>query len=591
MRIRLIGLLASLAGCASSGFPDVVDVRDVSTTFGPPSISHIRDAGAVHLPNAGAWKGEPDGIAGPGELLVIEGDNFGRLPTVSIGGRATTVVARTEGGGIVARVPTGVPVGQRVDRRLAAQGARGEDVPHPPLRRRRPRRSAPLPARRQGSRRARRQAAPRAGRARRAHLLATAPPLTSSSTAPTATTWSPSICARRAARRRRRARSSRTTARSSPPPWTRRSPPSSATARSPWSRRATRAAPRAVRADGSADGRQGRRARLSSRPTASCSPCSCAEGNRLVAIDVSSPPNANVVTAVDLLPDRAAAAGARSGLRLRRRDLVDRLGRQRPEPAGAAADAPDRGAHPAAGAAAAAGRPAAAPPRRGRRGRSQTAHRLGLAHAVGARRRGAAARRRGPRAAAGVGDHHPHAAREGGGVRHRAATTRSSSSPTSRSTRPPAPRPWPSCGIRRSRAWSCAPTSTAAAARSSPPSSSSPRSTSRPTRSSWSPPRRACRRRRPTGGVVLDFGVTFAPIWGATITPVVRLARKDRRQGAQAAVPHRRRPHPALSLRLGLRLAELAFPARHDHGRQAVADDVHRRARHVHELVDAEDDA
>ncbi|HEX6839454.1 MAG TPA: IPT/TIG domain-containing protein, partial [Polyangia bacterium] len=99
------------AGCATSGYPDVVDVRDVSTTFGPPSVSRIRDAGAVRLPQTGAWKGEPDGIAGPGELLVIEGDNFGRLPTVSIGGRATTIVARTEGGGIVARVPTGVPVG------------------------------------------------------------------------------------------------------------------------------------------------------------------------------------------------------------------------------------------------------------------------------------------------------------------------------------------------------------------------------------------------------------------------------------------------------------------------------------------------
>jgi len=41
MRICLIGLLASLAGCATSGFPDVVDVRDVSTTFGPPSVSRI----------------------------------------------------------------------------------------------------------------------------------------------------------------------------------------------------------------------------------------------------------------------------------------------------------------------------------------------------------------------------------------------------------------------------------------------------------------------------------------------------------------------------------------------------------------------
>src|SRR5690242_1805762 len=110
MRILMIALLAT-AGCATAGFPDVVEVREVSTTFGPPSISRVRDAGDVRLPQTGAWKGEPDGVAEPGELLLIEGENFGRLPTVSIGGRATTIVARTDGGGIVARVPTGVPVG------------------------------------------------------------------------------------------------------------------------------------------------------------------------------------------------------------------------------------------------------------------------------------------------------------------------------------------------------------------------------------------------------------------------------------------------------------------------------------------------
>ena len=110
MRALLLTAVCA-GGCAGAGFPDVVDARDVSTTFGPPRIGRIRDAGAVRLPQTGGWTGEPDGVAGPGELLVIEGDNFGRLPTVSIGGRATTIVARTDGGGIVARVPTGVPVG------------------------------------------------------------------------------------------------------------------------------------------------------------------------------------------------------------------------------------------------------------------------------------------------------------------------------------------------------------------------------------------------------------------------------------------------------------------------------------------------
>ena len=102
---------ALACGCAGAGFPDVVDGRALSTAYGAPHIRRIRDAGDVRLPETGAWKGESDGAATPGELLVIEGDDFGRLPTVSIGGRATTIIARTDGGGIVARVPTGVPVG------------------------------------------------------------------------------------------------------------------------------------------------------------------------------------------------------------------------------------------------------------------------------------------------------------------------------------------------------------------------------------------------------------------------------------------------------------------------------------------------
>jgi hypothetical protein len=107
----LLALATSGAGCKSAGFPDVVEGNQLSTAFGAPVISRVRDAGGARLPVAGPWTGDPDGVAVPGELLVIEGENFGRLPTVSIGGRATAIVARTDGGGIVAQVPTGVPVG------------------------------------------------------------------------------------------------------------------------------------------------------------------------------------------------------------------------------------------------------------------------------------------------------------------------------------------------------------------------------------------------------------------------------------------------------------------------------------------------
>jgi hypothetical protein len=123
MRLAFVGVCL-LAGCASGGFPDVTDPRELSSSFGAPHISRIRDAGGVRVPVQGAWKGEEDGVAVPGELLFIEGDNFGRQPTVSIGGRATTIVARTDGGGIVARVPKGAPVG---DVEVAVSQPKGRD--------------------------------------------------------------------------------------------------------------------------------------------------------------------------------------------------------------------------------------------------------------------------------------------------------------------------------------------------------------------------------------------------------------------------------------------------------------------------------
>jgi hypothetical protein len=125
MRSLALVLGVGLAGCATGGFPDVTEVRELSSSFGAPHISHIRDAGGVRVPQSGSWKGESDGVAGPGEMILIEGDNFGRQPTVSIGGRATSIVARTEGGGIVARVPVGVSVG---DVEVAVSHPKGRDA-------------------------------------------------------------------------------------------------------------------------------------------------------------------------------------------------------------------------------------------------------------------------------------------------------------------------------------------------------------------------------------------------------------------------------------------------------------------------------
>ncbi|HZS38647.1 MAG TPA: hypothetical protein VFF06_17570 [Polyangia bacterium] len=102
----------TFSACAGSGFPDVIDATHIATSFGAPEIERIRDAGSTRLPMQGPWRGESDGVAAPGELLLIEGGGFGRQPTISIGGRATAIAARTDGGGILVRVPTGAPVGE-----------------------------------------------------------------------------------------------------------------------------------------------------------------------------------------------------------------------------------------------------------------------------------------------------------------------------------------------------------------------------------------------------------------------------------------------------------------------------------------------
>jgi hypothetical protein len=113
--MRLAVLLVSvgaMAGCLAGSLPEIVEDRDVASALGAPRIRRVRDAGTGRLPGQGAWSGVTDEVAVPGELLLIEGDSFGRLPTVTVGGRAAQVLRRTDGGGIVVRVPHGVPSGE-----------------------------------------------------------------------------------------------------------------------------------------------------------------------------------------------------------------------------------------------------------------------------------------------------------------------------------------------------------------------------------------------------------------------------------------------------------------------------------------------
>ena len=106
--------LALLSGCATSPTPPVIDVRDVSKAGGPPTVAKLVDLGTGEAPSLGqnldTRKGQ--GRAVIGELLYLLGDNFGKQPRISIAGRGAQVLAHTEGGGVVVRVPWGIDHGK-----------------------------------------------------------------------------------------------------------------------------------------------------------------------------------------------------------------------------------------------------------------------------------------------------------------------------------------------------------------------------------------------------------------------------------------------------------------------------------------------
>ena len=92
----------------------MVSPRDLDEAAGRPRIDEIRDIGGSDIPAVGVLRlASSDGSAVIGETLWIRGSNFGRQPTVSLGGKAVTVVSRTGDGGILVRVPVGTPAGRQ----------------------------------------------------------------------------------------------------------------------------------------------------------------------------------------------------------------------------------------------------------------------------------------------------------------------------------------------------------------------------------------------------------------------------------------------------------------------------------------------
>jgi hypothetical protein len=123
-------LLVLAAGCGGSGWPEILDVRHVGSPSGGPQIARVRDMGQPLLPPSGPYKvTDSDGVAVIGELVLIEGKDLGKQPTVNVGGRGAEVMRRTEGDGIVVRVPQGTPPGTQPIEVVTARGRAKVDFP------------------------------------------------------------------------------------------------------------------------------------------------------------------------------------------------------------------------------------------------------------------------------------------------------------------------------------------------------------------------------------------------------------------------------------------------------------------------------
>ncbi len=115
MIVTWIVSLALFSGCATSPTPAVINTRDVANAGGPPVVEKMVDLGTgpavVELGEKVDTRGGQGRVV-IGELLYILGDNFGKQPRISISGRGAKVLAHTEGGGVVVRVPWGIDHGK-----------------------------------------------------------------------------------------------------------------------------------------------------------------------------------------------------------------------------------------------------------------------------------------------------------------------------------------------------------------------------------------------------------------------------------------------------------------------------------------------
>jgi len=120
-------VLAALAACGGPSANLVVSSRDLGGAGGAPSVKRVVDLGDLSsIPAVGQRlsRARSDGEITVGEMVLVEGEDFGKLPAVNIGGRPTEPLARMGSGAILVRVPPGVPAGD-VDVEVSHTRGRG----------------------------------------------------------------------------------------------------------------------------------------------------------------------------------------------------------------------------------------------------------------------------------------------------------------------------------------------------------------------------------------------------------------------------------------------------------------------------------
>jgi hypothetical protein len=104
----------TLVACTTAHPHRITKTMDLAEASSGPKVTKVLDLGNAEVPTLGNVS--PTGMNGQaviGELLYVLGKDFGRGPSVSMGGLPAVVLARTENGGLLARVPVGVPAGRQ----------------------------------------------------------------------------------------------------------------------------------------------------------------------------------------------------------------------------------------------------------------------------------------------------------------------------------------------------------------------------------------------------------------------------------------------------------------------------------------------